>query len=133
MNLTQLENPCEYPLNYPIAYRTIVRPIAKKPHRALVGFPAEIHGDLVIAVASSPTAVWPKGYSTPADGIDQIEPVCKFAITKSAGCDETTIFRVSCLSEDNEVVTGDFYYTLDSAKDFLETEYGLVGVSWAVL
>ncbi|MFN3166269.1 MAG: hypothetical protein ACE37H_04305 [Phycisphaeraceae bacterium] len=93
-------------------------------------FPKEIKGDPVILVATTADKHWPKGYTTPEDGVNKIQPVNRFAIVRSLGFDDEPIYRVYCLHHHNNIVTSDFYFTSESAQNFLDVEYGLVDVQW---
>lgn len=93
-------------------------------------FPKAIDGDPVLLVALTAEKHWPNSYVTPEDGIDMILPVNRFVIVQSQGIDNDPIYRVYCLDDDNKIVTGDFYYTLESAQSFLALEYGLRDVQW---
>ena len=95
-----------------------------------MNFPDQIEGDSVLFTASTPTKHWPKGYTTPNDGVDTISPVNRFVIVQSQGIDDDLVYRVWCLDDNDDVVTGDCYYTVESAKEFLAVEYGLKEVDW---
>ncbi|MBC3831591.1 hypothetical protein H8K33_08715 [Undibacterium amnicola] len=92
--------------------------------------PAAVYGNEVIEFAELPTKILPSGYIVPRNDQAPLQPINLVVITISAGIDSELAYWVSCLNDQQEVVTGDMYYTVETARDFLKTEYGVEDVIW---
>lgn len=93
--------------------------------------PQKIHGNPVTYYARLPYKALPNGYLVPTDGRATLKEIDLIVISNGSGiAEEDQIYWVSCLDEDGKVVTGEMYYTLDSAFDFPRTEYGFQNTIW---
>ncbi|MBR7780422.1 hypothetical protein [Undibacterium rugosum] len=92
--------------------------------------PAAIYGNEVIEYAELPTKILPCGYVAPRNGQVPLQPIDLVVIAIGAGVDSELLYWVSCLNDQQEVVTGDMYYTVEAARDFLKIEYGVEDVKW---
>lgn len=92
--------------------------------------PTEVDGLQVLEFAILPEKLRPFGYIPPADGSAWLPPIDLIVIAEGPGPDGEPVYWVSCLDEAQNVVTGDMYYSIESARDFPRIEYGVSGLSW---
>ena len=93
--------------------------------------PRQIEGNSVIEYGRFPTKLRPNGYTPSAEGTE-LEAVDLVAISVGEGADGKPVYWVTYLDDRGEEVTGDMYYTLESARSSPETEYG-VSVNWVAV
>ena len=93
--------------------------------------PREINGNLVIEYGRFPKKLRPKGYTPGAKGAE-LEAVDLVAISVGEGVDEGRVYWVTYLNDRGTGVTGDMYYTLESARSSPDKEYG-VSVNWVAV
>jgi hypothetical protein len=92
--------------------------------------PEAVYGNEVIEYAKLPAKILPRGYAAPRNGRVPLQPIDLVVIAIGAGVDDELVYWVSCLNDQQEVVTGDMYYTVDSAREFLKIEYGVEDIKW---
>ena len=90
--------------------------------------PTKVDGLRVVQYAELPTKLLPKGYISPPDG-PSLEPIGLVVIAVDDELDDP-LYWVRCLNDELQTVTGDMYYALASAQQFLLDEYGVQGVAW---
>jgi len=93
--------------------------------------PPAVYGSEVIEFAKLPQKVLPRGYVTPANGREPLQPIDLVVISHSESASREYLYWVHCLNDKGQVVTGEMYYTLESARDFLRVEYGVEGIKWS--
>lgn len=96
----------------------------------LLKIPEAVYGNEVIEYAELPAKILPRGYVEPQNGQVPLQPIDLVVIAIGAGTDDELVYWVRCLNDQQEVVTGDMYYTVDSARDFLKIEYGVEDIKW---
>ena len=77
-----------------------------------------------------PAKILPSGYVAPRSGQVPLQSVDLVVIAIGAGVDRKLVYWVRCLNDQQEVMTGDMYYTVESARDFLKIEYDVEDVKW---
>jgi hypothetical protein len=93
--------------------------------------PHTVHGSEVIEFTELPQKLMPRGYVAPADGREPLQPTDLVVIAHGEGVDGGYVYWVRCLDDKGQVVAGDMYYTLESARDFLRVEYGVESAKWS--
>ncbi|MBR7800259.1 hypothetical protein [Undibacterium fentianense] len=96
----------------------------------LLKIPSAIYGNKVIEYAELPMKILPLGYVFPKNGQAPLQSTDLVVIAVSVDAHDDSVYWVSCLNDQQEVITGEMYYTVESARNFLEAEYGVKDVKW---
>jgi len=87
-------------------------------------------GSTVVEYLRPQQKLLPVGYQPRQGGAGPIAPVDLFVIAEGPGIDNEPVYWLRGLDDQGETVIGDMYYTIESARECLFTEYGLQGASW---